>query len=130
MLVGIAYWYRGHYIYGPAFNPIQPITFANKKEIMIAGTTAETAPPYAQFDKDRVSEVTIAALEKAMHAEWMRQLEEKRSADMDLHIEMNRMGREETGGIVDGEREMKEETTGAWTEKLAGHEGSQANGEY
>jgi hypothetical protein len=93
MEVGVAYWYRGHYLYGPARNPIQPLQFAMKKEVMIMGTAVETAPIYkvshskynlATVDSvgERVFEHEVGALRKSMEHEWQKavlaEIEKKR----------------------------------------------------
>ncbi|KAF2787432.1 hypothetical protein K505DRAFT_396698 [Melanomma pulvis-pyrius CBS 109.77] len=91
--VGVAYWYRGHYIYGPARNPIEPLQFATKKGIMIAGTVIETAPPYVRSDQTCIMEYEVGALRKAMM---------KESQDKEMKAEEN------DAKIV----EEKEETSG------------------
>jgi hypothetical protein len=81
MEVGVAYWYRGHYLYGPARNPIEPLQFATKKEGMVMGTAAGTAPIYkvshskyniATVDsvRERVFEHEVGALRKSMEHKW------------------------------------------------------------
>jgi len=93
MEVGVAYWYRGHYLYGPARNPIQPLQFATKKEVMVMGTAAETAPIYKVSHSkynlatvhsvgERVFEHEVGALRKSMEHEWQKavlmEIEKKR----------------------------------------------------
>lgn len=65
----VAYWYRGHYIYGTTGNPIEPVPFATK-EIHIIGTTANTAPIYDPNDVDLKWEFELLALHKSMLNEW------------------------------------------------------------
>lgn len=67
---GVAYWYRGHYLFGQAGNPVQPLLFPTKKEILIVGTTADTAPPYNEKDSNHVNERSVAALDKSKRHEW------------------------------------------------------------
>jgi hypothetical protein len=67
--VGVAYWYRGHYLYGPHGNPIEAVPFATK-EIHIVGTTPDTAPPYNSQDPALEDERKIAALHSSMLHEW------------------------------------------------------------
>lgn len=73
--VGVAYWYRGHFLYGPHGNPVEPIPFATK-EIHIIGTTIDTAPPYNPHSMDLEDEREIAALHRGMIREWENMLEE------------------------------------------------------
>lgn len=67
---GVAYFYRGHYLYGAIGNPTTPVTFASKKEIMVVSTTTDTAPEYNQRAPGLQAEHTIAALHKSMVHEW------------------------------------------------------------
>lgn len=63
---GVAYYYRGHYVYAcPAGMPIQPIPFVIKKGINIIGISANLAPRYNAGASDLVSESSISALKKA-----------------------------------------------------------------
>ena len=55
--VGIAYWYRGHYLYGAALNPVEPQPFATKKKVLLNGVQRESAPIYSQTDEDLVPEI-------------------------------------------------------------------------
>lgn len=75
---GVAYWYRGHYIYSKAGIPVEPIPFATKKGIHIVGTTVETAPPlrtgYGHEERD---ESEVAALYRSMLHTWEEQEKEK-----------------------------------------------------
>ncbi|KAF2687470.1 hypothetical protein K458DRAFT_429379 [Lentithecium fluviatile CBS 122367] len=66
---GVAYWYRGHYLFGLQGNPVEPVPFATK-EIHIIGTTPETAPKYEVQDPMLVEEYEIAALYRSMVHEW------------------------------------------------------------
>jgi hypothetical protein len=63
---GIAYWYRGHYLYGAVGNPIEPQLFATKGRLMLSGIRSESVPVYDPRDGSLVPEHTIKALEKTM----------------------------------------------------------------
>lgn len=63
--LGIAYYYRGHYIYSQARTPIEPQVFSTKGKTIISGTTANTAPEYNKQDRNLVPERTVSALAKA-----------------------------------------------------------------
>ncbi len=65
----MAYFYRGHHLYGELGNTIVPIPFATK-EIHVVGTVSGEAPPYHRKDPRLVEEKTIAALFKSMTHEW------------------------------------------------------------
>jgi hypothetical protein len=73
--VGVAYHYRGHYIYGTAGNPIEPVPFSTKKGINIIGTVQHLAPRYDPNAPDLVPEPSIAALNKSRHHAWNAQKE-------------------------------------------------------
>ncbi|KAF2828488.1 hypothetical protein CC86DRAFT_437790 [Ophiobolus disseminans] len=63
---GVAYHYRGHYLYAfPAGNPIEPVPFSTKKGINIVGTIQDVAPIYDPKAPDLVPESSIAALNKS-----------------------------------------------------------------
>ena len=68
--VGIAYWYRGHYLYGAALNPVEPQPFATKKKVLLNGVQRESAPIYSQTDEDLVPEPVIGFLPKARWTEF------------------------------------------------------------
>jgi hypothetical protein len=81
MEVAIAYWHRGHYLYGHTRNPIEPLQFVTQNQAMIVGTAAGTAPIYevsqsnhstATVDsvRGRVYEYQVGALRKSMEYEW------------------------------------------------------------
>lgn len=75
--VGVAYYYRGHFIYAPSRNPIEPVPFSTRTGIQIVGTRAELAPRYEADGKSLVSELTISALNKSCHRIWHAQKEEE-----------------------------------------------------
>ncbi|KAF2473301.1 uncharacterized protein BDR25DRAFT_387455 [Lindgomyces ingoldianus] len=60
----LAYYYRGHYIYGPTGNPIEPQQFTNGR-INVAGVTATAAPSYDPHSPRLRSENEVAALWKS-----------------------------------------------------------------
>jgi hypothetical protein len=68
---GVAYHYRGHYVYAsPAGNPIEPVPFSTKKGINIIGTVRYLAPRYDPNAPELVPEESIGALSKAC---WLRE---------------------------------------------------------
>ena len=68
---GVAYHYRGHFIYAfPASNPIEPVPFSTKKGINIVGVVKDQAPIYNHTDPDLILEQDIAALQKSCVHEW------------------------------------------------------------
>jgi hypothetical protein len=77
--VGVAYWYRGHFLYGSHGNPVEPVAFATK-EVNIIGTTVDTAPPYNPHGVDLENEWEIAALHKGMVHEWEKMMEKEEEA--------------------------------------------------
>lgn len=87
--VAVAYWHRGHYIYGPARNPIEPLQFSTKKELMIIGTTADTAPIYTLDGRDLVLESDVGALRKAMLDQFMRQKMSEPHGDGATYVDQN-----------------------------------------
>ncbi|CAO2647983.1 Nn.00g089050.m01.CDS01 [Neocucurbitaria sp. VM-36] len=69
--VGVAYHFRGHFIYSyPAGNPIEPIPFSTRKGITIVGTVQDRAPIYNSHAADLVQERDIAALYRSSVNEW------------------------------------------------------------
>ncbi|KAJ4350526.1 uncharacterized protein N0V89_009147 [Didymosphaeria variabile] len=79
---GVAYWYRGHYIYSTAGIPVEPVPFATKKGVHIVGTTIETAPPFrlGGVPGDRY-EIEVAALHSSMVHAWKEQEKEKETGE-------------------------------------------------
>lgn len=76
--VGVAYWYRGHYIYAfPNGNIIQPVSFSTSHCIMINGIIQVQAPKYNPQAAGSVLETSVAALDKSKANEWERQQQEK-----------------------------------------------------
>ncbi|KAF2267955.1 hypothetical protein CC78DRAFT_590193 [Lojkania enalia] len=68
--VGVAYYYRGHYIYGRSMNPLEPLPYSTKtKRMTIAGTIPGSAPPYDQHGMNLVRESDVGALSKAIVSE-------------------------------------------------------------
>ncbi|KAF2633856.1 hypothetical protein BU25DRAFT_465081 [Macroventuria anomochaeta] len=67
---GLAYYYRGHYIYAyPAGNLIEPIPYSTRKGIMIQGIVSASAPGYDKEDEGLVEEESIRALEASVEGE-------------------------------------------------------------
>ncbi|KAF1920942.1 hypothetical protein BDU57DRAFT_534663 [Ampelomyces quisqualis] len=76
--VGVAYHYRGHYIYAlPAGNPIEPVPFSTKKGVKVVGTVSSAAPNYDPRAPDLVPETSVAALKKSCDRVWAQQKEEE-----------------------------------------------------
>jgi hypothetical protein len=82
---GVAYHYRGHYIYAPALNPIEPVPYSTRKGINIVGTLLELAPPYDPGAEGLVSEESIGALERSKGHMWreMKESEEERRREVE-----------------------------------------------
>lgn len=76
---GVAYHYRGHFIYAyPAGNPIEPVPFSTKKGINIIGTTQESAPLYIANAPGLRDESEIRALDSSIRwHEWEREIVEE-----------------------------------------------------
>lgn len=69
--VGLAYYYRGHYIYAyPARNLIEPVPYSTRKGIMIQGIVSGSAPGYEEGDARLVGEESVRALEVSAASEW------------------------------------------------------------
>jgi hypothetical protein len=82
---GIAYWYRGHYMYSTAGIPVEPIPFATKKGIHIVGTTVDTAPPFRPGDMlNSRHEREVAALYRSMVHTWEERDKEDREEKRDV----------------------------------------------
>jgi hypothetical protein len=63
---GVAYHYRGHYIYAcPVGNPVEPVPFSTSRGVQLAGTARELAPEYDPAAPGLVLESTISALKKS-----------------------------------------------------------------
>lgn len=77
--IGVAYWYRGHYIYSRAGVPVEPIPFAAKKGLHIVGTTFDTASPILEVDSHGIrNESKVAALQRSMVHSWEEQESNKK----------------------------------------------------
>lgn len=66
-MTGVAYGYRGHYLYGPLGNPIEPVSFSTKTGIQIRGILDPNIPPYNKDAEDLVDEEEVAHLLNAGH---------------------------------------------------------------
>lgn len=83
--VGIAYYYRGHYIYAyPAGNLIEPIPYSTRKGIMIQGIVSESAPGYDKDAEGLREEEEIRALEKSVEGERKAREEVKEEKVMEI----------------------------------------------
>ncbi|ORX99695.1 hypothetical protein BCR34DRAFT_576393 [Clohesyomyces aquaticus] len=67
----IAYFYRGHHIYAPNGNPVEPMSFASGKKTVITGLTMSSAPIYDLNHPNLVDEREVAALWKSKLNEEM-----------------------------------------------------------
>jgi len=67
--LGVAYWYRGHYLYGRLGNPVEPVPFTTKGPIQVRGILTD-APEYNANDSSLRSEKDVLALYKAQVHEW------------------------------------------------------------
>ncbi len=78
MELGLAYYYRGHFIYAyPAGTPIEPIAYSTRRGISIVGIALDQAPRYNAFASSLVAEDSIAALRKACKNEAILQQQRK-----------------------------------------------------
>ncbi|KAF1365475.1 hypothetical protein EJ07DRAFT_171400 [Lizonia empirigonia] len=67
---GLAYYYRGHYIYiYPAGNLIEPIQYSIRKGIMIQGIVSASAPVYDVDKEGLVDESSVSALKASIQTE-------------------------------------------------------------
>ncbi|KAH7077847.1 hypothetical protein BKA63DRAFT_369742, partial [Paraphoma chrysanthemicola] len=100
---GVAYHYRGHYVYAyPNGNPIEPVPYQTKKGINIIGTVQDNAPLYAPNDPSLVPEARIAALKKSCQHVWDDQQEEEEQRKMETAqiIEEEAVDEEEEGSVA------------------------------
>jgi hypothetical protein len=92
---GVAYHYRGHYIYAcPAGNPIEPVPFSTKNGINIIGTVRYLAPRYDAHARGLVHEESVGALSKAC---WQ---EEKRMEDAKAVLEEQADGEDDAAAVM------------------------------
>jgi hypothetical protein len=98
---GVAYHYRGHFIYSPALNPIEPIPFSTRRGINIVGRVLDSAPRYDADAGDMVHEVSLGALEKSRRVMWGEMM--GREEGMKLEENMKKMEKKE-------KKEKKEKT--------------------
>lgn len=101
--LGVAYWFRGHYLYSIAGLPIEPIPFATKKGVHIMGTTSETAPPFNfRGELGDTPEQEVAALQKSMSHMWEAQEQEKNQKEEQAELEQISFGaqNEEIQGLM------------------------------
>ncbi len=78
MELGLAYYYRGHFIYAyPAGTPIEPIAYSTRRGISIVGIALDQAPRYNAFATNLVAEDSIGALKKACKNEAILQQQRK-----------------------------------------------------
>ncbi|KAF1968809.1 hypothetical protein BU23DRAFT_256414 [Bimuria novae-zelandiae CBS 107.79] len=113
--VGVAYWYRGHYVYSEAGLPIQPLPYATRKGVHIMGSTYDSAPPYQPgIGRD---ESEVAALYWSKHWCWEQEQErEKVRLANEQEQEQEREGERE-------EKRLVSEQAGAFQRQTAQIEG-------
>ena len=67
---GLAYYYRGHYLYShPGGTLIEPVPYSTKKGISVHGMVSPSAPAYDKSSAGLVAEVSIRALEASIRNE-------------------------------------------------------------
>lgn len=84
---GLAYYYRGHYIYiYPAGNLIEPIQYSIRKGIMIQGIVSASAPVYDADKEGLVDESSVSALKASIQTETaaLKQPSANKAAETDL----------------------------------------------
>lgn len=84
LTVGVAYYYRGHYLYAyPQRNPIEPVPFSTKqKGVRILGLIHDRAPAYDPKDPSLVCESNIRALERScFHERESREINRRESEE-------------------------------------------------
>ncbi|KAF1999677.1 hypothetical protein P154DRAFT_216778 [Amniculicola lignicola CBS 123094] len=59
---GIAYWYRGHYLYALNGGPIEPVEYPVKSKIFVKNLPMSAAPPYDPFDPTLVYEHELSVI--------------------------------------------------------------------
>ncbi|KAI4664565.1 uncharacterized protein J4E79_002862 [Alternaria viburni] len=103
---GVAYHYRGHFIYAyPVGNPIEPVPFSTKKGINIVGVVTDQAPLYDSKKPDLVLESTVAALQRScVHEwEWQKEQEEIKKQETKKALEEEKAGEKKTETKVETE---------------------------
>lgn len=76
---GLAYYYRGHYIYAyPAGNLIEPIPYSTRKGIKIQGIVSVSAPRYDSGAEHLVEESSVHALAASIENEREREREKEK----------------------------------------------------
>ncbi|KAL1799735.1 hypothetical protein ACET3X_000077 [Alternaria dauci] len=106
---GVAYHYRGHFIYAfPASNPIEPVPFSTKKGINIVGVVQDQALIYDHKDPDLILEQDIAALQRSCVHEWEFQQAQEESKKQETQKALEA---EEAAGHKDTETEPAASST-------------------
>ncbi|KAF2872156.1 hypothetical protein BDV95DRAFT_594415 [Massariosphaeria phaeospora] len=85
--IGVAYYYRGHYLYEPNGNPVVPVPFTSKREgFQMKRQPADSAPRYDAFAVSLVPESEVAALyHGVMNREYMPPTPETDSGSISEH---------------------------------------------
>jgi hypothetical protein len=106
--VGVAYHYRGHFIYAyPAGNPIEPIPFSTKKGINIVGLVQDRAPIFNSQEPHLKPESEIAALQRACLHEQEFQKEQKEAKKEETKKTLEEEAKQEAGAKVSSEEEIE-----------------------
>ncbi|KAF1836990.1 hypothetical protein BDW02DRAFT_545057 [Decorospora gaudefroyi] len=100
---GVAYYYRGHYLYAcPAGTPIEPVPYSTKNRLNVVGVVVSRAPFYDPNAPGLVPENSLRALDCAIfqEAEWQKEQEEARKREIKESLE-------EEAAKVSSEREVE-----------------------
>jgi hypothetical protein len=109
--VGVAYHYRGHFIYAyPAGNPIEPVPFSTKKGINIVGLMQDRAPIFNSKAPHLVPESEIAALQRACIHEKEFQKEQEDASKEGTQKALAEEARQEAEDAASTEEEIETTT--------------------
>jgi hypothetical protein len=86
---GVAYHYRGHYVYSyPLGTPIDPVPFQTKQGINVKEKPLHSAPPYDPHAPGLVRELSLNALNKTWAQMWNDQKEGEEERKMEVALAM------------------------------------------
>jgi hypothetical protein len=105
METGIAYFYRGHDLYGPMRNPLMPVSFPTKSEVLVVGLTYDCAPHYNPANPTLRDERQVCALGRSKFHEWENRSKETAPEDKSTPFEgqvaiVNNLMANSTGTIM------------------------------
>jgi hypothetical protein len=110
--VGVAYHYRGHFIYAyPAGNPIEPVPFSTKKGINIVGLVQDRAPIFNSKAPHLVPESEIAALQRACIHEKEFQNEQEEASKEETKKALKEEAKQDAEDAASTEEEVETATT-------------------